>query len=120
MKAALFLLLALGAASASACADYSYCHCYDSNRPANDNATDPICNYFGGSQSYNDDIPGEECFIPASGPYDSGWENCSWRIYCKIVGATGSDSGDCQKMTLEWIKSWVEDLVEGKAAVSHQ
>ena len=98
MKAALLLLLALGAASASACANYGYCHCYDRDGSANDNATDDICSYFGGSQSYNDDIPGNECFIPGSGPNESGWYNCLWRIYCKIVGATGSDSSCREKM----------------------
>jgi hypothetical protein len=91
MKAALFLLLALGAASASACDYYAYCHCHDSDGVANNGATDDICNYFVGTQSYDGDIQGNEC-LTGSGPDNSFWNNCKWRIYCKIVGATGSDS----------------------------
>ena len=29
------------------------------------------------------------------------------------MGGGGNVGGDCQKVTLEWIKGWVEDLVEG-------
>jgi hypothetical protein len=91
MKAALFLLLALGAASASACDNYIYCHCRNSDGSANNDATGDICNYFVGTQSYDGDIPGNECEV-GSGPDNSFWSNCKWRIYCKILGATGSDS----------------------------
>ena len=91
MKVALFLLLALGAASASACSDYQNCHCQNSDGSANDGATDDICNYFVATQSYDNDIPGQECIVGSSNSNDD-WNNCKWRVYCKIVGATGSDS----------------------------
>jgi len=65
MKAALFLLLALGAASVPACEIYDYCHCVNPDG-------------------------GNECNYGDSGLY--GYDNCLWRIYCKIKGATGADS----------------------------
>lgn len=91
MKVAPFLLLALGAASASACSDYMNCHCQNSDGSANNNATGDICNYFDATISYDDDIPGNECIV-GSGSHNDDWNNCKWRVYCKIVGATGSDS----------------------------
>jgi len=31
-----------------------------------------------------------------------------------FIGGGGNVGGDCRKMTLEWIKGWVEDLIEGR------
>ena len=92
MKAVLFLLLALGVGAASACAPYDYCHCYDSDSTPNNRATNDICNYFNrktqnDTAEYGPNTPYQECVAS-----DFYWNNCLFRIWCKIVGATGSDS----------------------------
>ena len=85
MKAAPFLLLAL-AASASACDQYGHCYCYDSDGSKNNDATTAICNYFQGTSSERG------CKNPPNGEFVAGWNNCLFRIFCKIEGATGPDS----------------------------
>jgi hypothetical protein len=95
MKAAPFLLLALGVDVASTCSHFLYCHCYDSDSTPNNVATDAICNYFGGATQndtteYGSNTNYNEC---SAGPYKGfSWDNCRFRIWCKIVGATGQDS----------------------------
>lgn len=32
-----------------------------------------------------------------------------------FISGGGNVDGDCRRMTLEWIKGWVEDLVEGRS-----
>jgi hypothetical protein len=95
MKTVPILLLALGVGTASACNDYWYCHCYDSDSTPNNPATDAICNYFGGTKQpdtgeYGPNTNYQEC--SSSGYIGNSWDNCIFRIWCKIVGATGPDS----------------------------
>jgi hypothetical protein len=97
MKAVPILLLALGAASVSACNSYYDCHCVQSDSSPNNAATDDICHYMnteyqqGSVTSGTAPDGGDECLV-GTGTSVSGWDNCLWRIYCKIVGATGPDS----------------------------
>jgi hypothetical protein len=102
MKAALFLLLALGAASVPACEIYSYCHCVNSDESSDNTATDAICTYLVAENSVGSISPGtasdggDECDYGNSGFY--GYDNCLWRVYCKIKGATGADSS-CRELS---------------------
>jgi hypothetical protein len=97
MKAVPILLLALGAASVSACNSYYDCHCVQSDSTPNNVATDDVCNYMintyllGSITDGSAPDGGNECLI-GTGSSMAGWDNCLWRIYCKVVGATGSDS----------------------------
>jgi hypothetical protein len=97
MKAVSFVLLALGAASVSACNSYYDCHCVQSDSSPNNKATDDICNYmintYGLGEITQHSAPdgGDECLY-GTGSSVAGWDNCLWRVYCKIVGATGQDS----------------------------
>ncbi len=96
MKATSFLLLALGAASVFACEQYGECRCVTSDGSSNNTATDAICTYL----ATQDDVStieygtapdgGYECDYASS--YGSDYDNCLWRIFCKIEGATGQDS----------------------------
>jgi hypothetical protein len=79
MKAVPFLLLALGAAFASACHNYDSCQCVGSDGTANDTATANVCNAVGGSGT-------SLCY---SG---EDMDNCHWKDFCALAGATGSDS----------------------------
>ena len=99
MKAVSFLLLlALGAASVSACERYNLCHCYNSDWTKDNNATDSICSYFGNTAVSDGNDPNnvyDVCPAGGNSPAWTGWDNCLWRVYCKIKGATGQDSS-CQ------------------------
>jgi hypothetical protein len=96
MKAVSFLLLALGAASVSACSSYNFCHCDNSDSTPDNSATDAICSYFGNTATSDGNDPNNVYDVCPAGQnaYNSqfGWNNCLWRVYCKIKGATGGDS----------------------------
>ena len=78
MKPVLFLLL-LGAAFATACHNYDSCQCVGSDGTANDTATNTVC-------SADDGTGDGLCY--GAGDMD----NCHWRDFCTLAGATGADS----------------------------
>ncbi|KAF4304723.1 hypothetical protein GTA08_BOTSDO07498 [Botryosphaeria dothidea] len=87
------LAVALLPLAAQACANYKYCHCYDSNGVPNDRATKQVCDGLGTAvgnmiDASKDSDGAREC----AATRDKNFNNCSWRQWCQLAGATGADS----------------------------
>ncbi|USP80829.1 hypothetical protein yc1106_08103 [Curvularia clavata] len=85
--------------AAQACATYQYCHCYDSNGVPNDRVTEAVCRGLGSNGAMVNPGPKSDGARECQGQGDYRHSNCSWRQWCQLAGATGSDSSCRAKQT---------------------
>jgi hypothetical protein len=90
LSALTFVLLPL---AAQACSQYQFCHCYDSNGIPNDAITKKVCDGLGASiANMVDSSAKSDGARECKGVDDKAHNNCSWRQWCQLAGATGADS----------------------------
>lgn len=93
------LTLVLMPIAAQACAIYQYCHCYDANGVPNNPATEQVCNGLGSLTTMVDPSAHSDGARECKGVDDYRISNCSFRVWCKLAGATGKDSSCREKKT---------------------
>ena len=96
MKFSAFAIVLMPIA-AQACANYQFCHCYDSNGIPNYKATKQVCDGIGAEngamQGPSLQSNTDECRAAIGKTHN----NCSWRQWCQLAGATGADSSCREK-----------------------
>ncbi|RMZ68824.1 hypothetical protein GMOD_00002688 [Pyrenophora seminiperda CCB06] len=82
-----------------ACATYQFCHCMNNDGVPNYSATKQICDGLGPSKGSMQGPSWQSSADECRAADGKSLDNCSWRQWCKLAGATGTDSWCRQKQT---------------------